>query len=132
VVLSRGAGQAYRCAGQKKLAGCYRPVVTGPWLGAGWEDGTMTLLSEDEITAGLGRVAGWERAGNAITRTVKLGDFRDAIVYVGAVAHLAQAANHHPDIAISWNTVTLTLSTHSAGGLTTADFALASQISALP
>ena len=92
----------------------------------------MTLLSENEITAGLGRAAGWERAGDAITRTVKLGDFRDAIVYVGAVAHLAQAANHHPDIAISWNTVTLTLSTHSAGGLTTADFALASQISALP
>jgi 4a-hydroxytetrahydrobiopterin dehydratase len=81
----------------------------------------MTLLTEDEITAGLGRVAGWERAGDSITRTVKLGDFRDAILYVGAVAHLAQAANHHPDIAISWNTVTLTLSTHSAGGLTTAD-----------
>jgi len=92
----------------------------------------MTLLSDDEITAALGRAAGWERAGNAITKTIKLGDFRDAIVYVGAVAHLAQAANHHPDIAISWNTVTLTLSTHSAGGLTAADFALAGQISALP
>jgi 4a-hydroxytetrahydrobiopterin dehydratase len=92
----------------------------------------MSLLSEDEIVAGLGRAAGWERAGNAITKTVKLGDFRDAMLYAGAIAHLAQAANHHPDIAISWNTVTLTLSTHSAGGLTAADFALASQISALP
>ena len=92
----------------------------------------MTLLTDDEITAGLGRAAGWERAGDSITRTVKLGDFRDAILYVGAVAHLAQAANHHPDIAISWNTVTLTLSTHSAGGLTTADFALADKINALP
>src|ERR1022692_2917087 len=57
---------------------------------------------------------------------------RDAMIYAGAVAHLAQAANHHPDIAISWNKVTLTLSTHSAGGLTRADFSLASQISALP
>lgn len=92
----------------------------------------MSLLSEDEIAAALGRTAGWERTGNAITRTVKLGDFRDAIIYVGAVAHLAQVANHHPDIAISWNTVTLTLFTHSAGGLTSADFALAAQISALP
>ena len=92
----------------------------------------MTLLTEDEITASLGRAAGWERAGNTITRTAKLGDFRDAVLYVGAVAHLAQAANHHPDIAIAWNTVTLTLSTHSAGGLTQADFALAQQISALP
>ncbi|HVB42128.1 MAG TPA: 4a-hydroxytetrahydrobiopterin dehydratase [Streptosporangiaceae bacterium] len=92
----------------------------------------MTLLTDDEITAALGRAPGWEQAGNAITRTVKLGDFRDAMLYVGAVAHLAQSANHHPDIAISWNQVTLTLSTHSAGGLTEADFALAGQISALP
>ncbi len=92
----------------------------------------MTLLTEDEITAALGRAPGWERTGNVIARTVTLGDFRDAILYVGAVAHLAQAANHHPDIAISWNKVTLTLSTHSAGGLTGADFSLASQISALP
>ena len=92
----------------------------------------MSLLTEDEIAARLGRAAGWERKGNAITRTVKLGDFRDAMLYVGAVAHLAQAANHHPDIAISWNRVTLTLSTHSAGGLTEADFNLAGQINSLP
>jgi 4a-hydroxytetrahydrobiopterin dehydratase len=92
----------------------------------------MTLLTEDEITARLGATAGWERAGDEITKTVKLSDFANAMLYVGAVAHLAQAANHHPDIAISWNRVTLTLSTHSAGGLTEADFALAAQISALP
>jgi 4a-hydroxytetrahydrobiopterin dehydratase len=92
----------------------------------------MTLLTEDEISAELGRAADWERSGNEITRTVRLGDFRDAMIYVGAVAHLAQAANHHPDIAISWNKVTLTLSTHSAGGLTAADFALARRINELP
>jgi 4a-hydroxytetrahydrobiopterin dehydratase len=92
----------------------------------------MRLLTEDEIAAALGSAAGWERAGSAISRTVQLGDFRDAMIYAGAVAHLAQAANHHPDIAIAWNRVTLTLSTHSAGGLTEADFALAGQISALP
>jgi 4a-hydroxytetrahydrobiopterin dehydratase len=92
----------------------------------------MRLLTEDEIATALAAVAGWERSGAEITRTVTLGDFRDAVIYVGAVAHLAQVANHHPDIAISWNRVTLTLSTHSAGGLTDADFALAAQISALP
>ncbi|HEX9065440.1 MAG TPA: 4a-hydroxytetrahydrobiopterin dehydratase [Streptosporangiaceae bacterium] len=92
----------------------------------------MTVLNEDEITAALAAAPGWERSGQSITRTVTLGDFRDAFIYAGAVAHLAQAANHHPDITISWNKVTLTLSTHSAGGLTAADFALARQIGALP
>jgi 4a-hydroxytetrahydrobiopterin dehydratase len=92
----------------------------------------MRLLTEDEIADRLNQAAGWERAGNEITRTAQLGDFRDAIIFVGAVAHLAQAANHHPDIAISWNKVTLTLSTHSAGGLTDADFGLAQQINELP
>jgi 4a-hydroxytetrahydrobiopterin dehydratase len=92
----------------------------------------MRLLTEDEINAKLATVAGWERAGDSITRVVTLTDFAGAMIYVGAVAHLAQSANHHPDIEISWNRVTLTLSTHSAGGLTDADFALAAQISALP
>lgn len=92
----------------------------------------MALLNDEEIAAAVERTPGWERAGTEITRTVTLGDFRDAMIYAGAVAHLAQAANHHPDISIAWNKVTLTLSTHSAGGLTEADFALASQISALP
>ena len=76
----------------------------------------MRLLTQDEITAALAAAPGWERAGNEITRTVNLGDFSGAMLYVGAVAYLAQSANHHPDIAISWNKVTLTLSTHSAGG----------------
>ncbi len=53
------------------------------------------------------------------------------MLYVGAVAYLAEAANHHPDISIGWNKVTLSLSTHSAGGLTVKDFALAEQISGL-
>ncbi len=91
----------------------------------------MRLLTEEELEAGLAGATGWERAGNAITRTTTLGDFAHAMLYVAAVAHLAEAANHHPDISISWTTVTLTLSTHSAGGLTQADLALARQISAL-
>ena len=73
----------------------------------------------------------WTRDGTAITTVTQRKDFRDALLYLGAVAYLAESANHHPDVAISWNKVTLTLSTHSAGGLTANDFALARQISAL-
>ena len=88
----------------------------------------MTLLSEEEINTALGTLRGWARSGASITSTVELADFREAMLYTGAVAYLAEAANHHPDILIQWDTVTLTLSTHTAGGLTESDFALAAQI----
>jgi 4a-hydroxytetrahydrobiopterin dehydratase len=91
----------------------------------------MELLTEDEIAGRLGGVAGWERQGSSIATTVTRKDFRDAMLFTGAVAYLAEQANHHPDILIQWNKVTLTLSTHSAGGLTTADFDLAGKINAL-
>jgi 4a-hydroxytetrahydrobiopterin dehydratase len=91
----------------------------------------MNLLTEDEITARIAGLPAWARDGDAIVATFSRADFRDSLLFVGAVAYLAEAANHHPDVAISWNQVTLTLSTHSAGGLTEADFALAGQISAL-
>jgi 4a-hydroxytetrahydrobiopterin dehydratase len=96
-----------------------------------WYAGTMDLLTEPQITAELSTLPAWSRAGDSITTITERSDFRDSLLYVGAVAYLAEAANHHPDVAISWNQVTLTLSTHSAGGLTAADFALARQISAL-
>ena len=89
------------------------------------------MLTEEEIAAQLGGVPAWQRQGDSIVMTVTRADFKDALLFVGAVAFLAEAASHHPDIAISWNKVTLTLSTHSAGGLTGADFALAGQISRL-
>jgi len=91
----------------------------------------MGLLSDDEISAELARVPGWARDGSSITRTTTLADFRAAMLYAGAVAYLAEQADHHPDLLIQWNKVTLTLSTHSAGGLTSVDFALAGKISAL-
>jgi 4a-hydroxytetrahydrobiopterin dehydratase len=96
-----------------------------------WYAGTMELLTEAQITAELAAVPAWTRDGNSITTVAHRADFRDALLYVGAVAYLAESASHHPDIAIAWNKVTLTLSTHSAGGLTANDFALARQISAL-
>jgi 4a-hydroxytetrahydrobiopterin dehydratase len=91
----------------------------------------MDLLTEDEIAAELSKVTGWARDGGSITCTVTRDDFRGAMLFTGAVAFLAEEAGHHPDITIQWNRVTLTLSTHSAGGLTAADFRLAAKISAL-
>ena len=91
----------------------------------------MDLLTEEQIAERLAGLSGWKRENDSIVRVAKLADFKAAMLYVGAVAYLAESANHHPDISIAWNKVTLTLSTHSAGGLTNKDFALAGQISAL-
>ena len=91
----------------------------------------MDLLTDEQIAERLGGVPGWTRQGDSIVHAQTLADFKAALLYVGAVAYLAEAANHHPDITIQWNKVTLTLSTHSAGGLTAKDFALAEQISGL-
>ena len=91
----------------------------------------MTLLSETEIDE---RLSGgqWRREQDAIVRDLKFGDFAAAIVFVNRVAGAAEEANHHPDILVhGWNKVRLTLSTHSEGGLTAADFALAGQIDQL-
>ena len=73
-------------------------------------------------------VPGWENNGKEITRLYKFKDFAEAMVFVNKVAGLAEAADHHPDIDIRYNKVRLTLSTHSAGGLTEKDFSLARQI----
>jgi 4a-hydroxytetrahydrobiopterin dehydratase len=91
----------------------------------------MELLTEDEIAAQLASLPGWTREGSSITRSVTRDDFRGAMLFTGAVAYLAEEAGHHPDILVQWNRVTLTLSTHSAGGLTGADFGLAGRINAL-
>jgi 4a-hydroxytetrahydrobiopterin dehydratase len=91
----------------------------------------MDLLGEDAIQRELADVPGWERTGDAIVKSVKLKDFREAIEFVNAVAVVAEEQNHHPDIAIRWDRVTLTLSTHSAGGLTSNDFRVARLLNAL-
>jgi 4a-hydroxytetrahydrobiopterin dehydratase len=88
----------------------------------------METLPEELIEIELKTVPSWTRNGGSITTTVERADFKDALFFVGAVAYLADKVNHHPDITISWNKVTLTLSTHSAGGLTPDDFALARRI----
>ena len=62
----------------------------------------MDLLTDEQIDEKLAGFPGWTRQGDEITHTETLADFRAAMLYVGAIAYLAEAANHHPDIGISW------------------------------
>jgi 4a-hydroxytetrahydrobiopterin dehydratase len=88
----------------------------------------MALLTEQEIAARLEDLSGWKLEGTEIRRTFKLPSFPAVIAFVTHVAFLAEAADHHPDIDIRYNSVTFALMTHDAGGLTTKDFDLAAQI----
>jgi 4a-hydroxytetrahydrobiopterin dehydratase len=90
------------------------------------------VLATAEVDAALAEQnLDWKREGDQLTTTVKLRDFAAALEFVNAVGAAAEAANHHPDIDIRWDTVTLVLSTHSAGGLTVLDLALAAAIDRL-
>jgi 4a-hydroxytetrahydrobiopterin dehydratase len=91
----------------------------------------MALLEQGEVERRLGELDGWSQEGNAIARDFDCGDFAGSVAFVNRIAPAADELNHHPDLAISWDTVTVALSTHSQGGLTAADFELASRIDAL-
>ncbi len=93
----------------------------------------MAVLPDADIEQRLTEIGGWRRGeGSSIVREVKFADFAAAIAFVNSVAGLAEAANHHPDILVhGYNMVRLTLSTHSEGGLTGADFRLAAQIESI-
>lgn len=91
----------------------------------------MGLLSDAEIEERLAGLSGWARNGAAIEKSFKREDFVGSVRFVDALAAPAEEMNHHPDLAISWDTVTVTLSTHSEGGLTANDFELAAKIDAL-
>ena len=86
------------------------------------------LLSDIAIQRDLGKLPGWSRRGDALTKTFQFKEFLRGIEFVGAVARAAESANHHPDIDIRYTKVTCTLSTHSAGGITQKDLDLAAQI----
>jgi 4a-hydroxytetrahydrobiopterin dehydratase len=86
------------------------------------------VLSAAEITEQLESLPGWSGAGAAISRSYAFPDFPAAITGVDRVAIEAEEMNHHPDMDIRWRTVTFTLSTHSAGGVTQLDIELAHRI----
>jgi 4a-hydroxytetrahydrobiopterin dehydratase len=85
-------------------------------------------LKSERIQSRITTLPGWEVEGEAIRRTYKLPNFRSALAFVQYVGELAEAQDHHPDIDIRYSKVTLTLSTHSADGLTDKDFRLAALI----
>jgi 4a-hydroxytetrahydrobiopterin dehydratase len=91
----------------------------------------MALLDDDQISEKLKNLSGWQRRDDEIVREFKFDDFVGSVDFVNAVVEPAERMGHHPDIAISWNTVTVSISTHSEGGLTAADFDLASEISSI-
>ena len=91
----------------------------------------MEKLSAAQVKTALGSVKKWKQTGSTLTRTYQFKDFPAAIQFVNSVAVLAEHAWHHPDIDIRWNKVTLTLTTHDAGGLTKKDFALAKKFDCL-
>jgi len=90
----------------------------------------MALLDDAAIDAGVAGTS-WRRADGELEKVARFADFAAALAYVNRVGALAEEAGHHPDIAIHWNEVTLRLSTHSAGGITAADLALAARIDEL-
>ncbi|MFN0069137.1 MAG: 4a-hydroxytetrahydrobiopterin dehydratase [Limisphaerales bacterium] len=87
----------------------------------------MPTPARPALKAALAALPAWTRKGSVIRRTFEFADFVAAMKFVNAVARAAERANHHPDISINWNRVTLALTTHDAGGLTAKDFALAAQ-----
>jgi 4a-hydroxytetrahydrobiopterin dehydratase len=87
-------------------------------------------VDDTAVAAGLARLPGWARVGRAIARTYRFDDFRGSLAFVNRVAQLAERQQHHPDVDIRYNQVTLSIWTHDAGGLTERDFGLAAAIDA--
>ena len=91
----------------------------------------MARLTDEEIEERSAGLEGWERSGDAIVKRFDNGDFKGSVEFVNRLTPEAEEMNHHPDLEISWKTVTVTITTHSEGGLTKGDFELASRIDAL-
>jgi 4a-hydroxytetrahydrobiopterin dehydratase len=89
----------------------------------------MAVLDDDEVRDRLGGLQGWD--GDALRRVFEFADFKGSVDFVNRITPVAEEMNHHPDLAISWSKVTVTLSTHSQGGITESDFELAARIDPL-
>ena len=92
----------------------------------------MELLDDAAIESKLGELEGWDRSGNAITKTFKNDDFVGSVEFVKRTVEPAEEMGHHPDLSLSWDEVAVSITTHAMGGLTDNDFELAKRIDALP
>ncbi len=93
--------------------------------------GKMKKLSPEQVQTKVKSLPEWTEAGGVLQRTYQFRDFLQAMKFVNDVAHLAEKRQHHPDILVRWNKVTLSLSTHDAGGITNKDFDLAAEADGL-
>ena len=91
----------------------------------------MAVLTDEQVDAALPDLPGWERVDRALRRSIKFGAFLDGIDAVRRVGEHAEAKDHHPDIDIRWRTVTFVLVTHSEGGITDKDVAMAREINGI-
>jgi 4a-hydroxytetrahydrobiopterin dehydratase len=91
----------------------------------------MAVLTDAEIQKALGSLNGWERNGIAIQRIFRFADFKEAMKFVNKIADAAEQANHHPDIDIRYNTVTMALVSHDSGGVTQRDVRMAGVINGI-
>jgi 4a-hydroxytetrahydrobiopterin dehydratase len=87
-----------------------------------------TPLTDSEIKAALEKLPGWNASGKAIERNFEFKNFKDAMAFANRVAMIAEEANHHPDIEISYNKLKLTLVSHDSGGVTNRDVKMAARI----
>ena len=90
-----------------------------------------SLLSQEEIETRLNEVKGWRQDGRAICRDFLFPSFGEAVAFVNRVAEVAEEADHHPNIAIDYKRVSLSITTWASGGLTRRDFRLAGKIDGL-
>lgn len=91
----------------------------------------MSKLTEDQISVFLRSLPKWQVKHNVLTKTITLAKFMDSIDFINQIADLAEIADHHPDLLIEYNKVTISLTTHNKNGITGKDFSLAEQIEKL-
>lgn len=113
------------------LGGIALILATAPITLAENTPTNFMVLTENQINEKIQKLPDWKTDGKEITRTFQFSDFIAAIDFVNKLVEPAETAGHHPDIAISYNKVTISLTTHDAGGITDKDFALAETISQL-
>jgi 4a-hydroxytetrahydrobiopterin dehydratase len=92
----------------------------------------MPVLEAQELETEVGKLDGWEVRDGALEKSFSCGDFGGSMKFVSRIADAANEADHHPDISIAWDTVTLRWVTHSEGGITDSDVAMARKSDAIP